>query len=98
MHTYIHTYRGHLGESSTCLHDLGQNAFSYHRMCSLTKECILLPQKVFSYYRTCSLTADCVTCLHDLSLLGRAGIERILLLQKVFSYYRRCFLTTDLPP
>ena len=29
---------------------VGQNVFSYQRMCSLTRECVLLPENVFSYY------------------------------------------------
>ena len=30
---------------------------SYYRMCSLTKECVLLLKNAFSYYRMCSLKA-----------------------------------------
>ena len=41
-----------------------QNVFSYHRMCSLTKECVLLPKIVFSFQRMCSVTAECVPLTH----------------------------------
>ena len=65
MHMYM--YRGNLkrGEHGGRL----QNVFSDYRMCSLTTECVLLPEKgehggrlqnVFSDYRMCSLTIECV--------------------------------------
>ena len=62
-HTHTHTHAqvfGALAQSSVAshrrigicafdeVHEYEQNVFSYHRMCSLTRDCVLLP-RMFSY-------------------------------------------------
>jgi len=65
---------------------------SYYRMCSLTRECVLLLQNMFSYYRCgAHWHAAIVPCASQyrtqyLPIESVLQIECILFLQTVFSY------------
>ena len=99
----------HLGAPCLLCPTLGQNVFSYYRMCSLTirhmhspgRSCLLCPtlgQNVFSYYRMCSLTIRHMhspgrSCLLCPTLAGTGVLQKQGL--DVFSYYRMCSLTIE---
>ena len=55
--------------------------FSYERMCSLTRECLLLRENVFSYERMCSLRENVFSYYRTgkLYVLVLSGIQEALM-------------------